>query len=200
MQHLCAESDEMLVKLYENGNDEAFDVLLDRYQKTVYGFILTLVCDVNVADDIFQETFYKAIVSIRSHRYTDTGRFQSWLIRIANNLIVDRHRHREPVVDAPTTKDKDRLFNSMDLAEGNVEDNYHNQQTLSDIHEMIARLPEPQQEVVQLRIFEKKSFKEIADLTNCSINTALGRMCFATINLRRMAARHKVDLTFVNYD
>ena len=176
MQHLCAESDEMLVKLYENGNDEAFDVLLDRYQKTVYGFILTLVCDVNVADDIFQETFYKAIVSIRSHRYTDTGRFQSWLIRIANNLIVDRHRHREPMVDAPTTKDKDRL------------------------HEMIARLPEPQQEVVQLRIFEKKSFKEIADLTNCSINTALGRMRYATINLRRMAARHKVDLTFVNYD
>lgn len=200
MQHLCAESDEMLVKLYENGNDEAFDVLLDRYQKTVYGFILTLVCDVNVADDIFQETFYKAIVSIRSHRYTDSGRFQSWLIRIANNLIVDRHRHREPVVDVPTAKDQDRLFNCVDLAEGNVEDDYHNQQTLSDIHEMIARLPEPQQEVVQLRIFEKKSFKEIADLTNCSINTALGRMRYATINLRRMAARHKLDLTFVNYN
>lgn len=200
MQNLRTETDEVLVNLYENGNDEAFDVLLDRYQKTIYGFILTLVCDVTVADDIFQETFYKAIVNIRSHRYTETGRFQSWLIRIANNLIVDRHRHRAPVVDAATTQDHDRLFNREELAEGSIEDSYHNEQTMEDIRKMIALLPEPQQEVVRLRIYEKMSFKEIAELTNCSINTALGRMRYATINLRRMAARNKMDLTFVNYD
>ena len=200
MQNLRTETDEVLVNLYENGNDEAFDVLLDRYQKTIYGFILTLVCDVTVADDIFQETFYKAIVNIRSHRYTETGRFQSWLIRIANNLIVDRHRHRAPVVDAATTQDHDRLFNREELAEGSIEDSYHNEQTMEDIRKMIALLPEPQQEVVRLRIYEKMSFKEIAELTNCSINTALGRMRYATINLRRMAARNKMDLTFVSYD
>lgn len=200
MQHLRAESDEVLVQLYENGNDEAFDVLLERYQKTIYGFILTLVCDVSTADDIFQETFYKAIVSIRSHKYVESGRFQSWLIRIANNLIVDRHRHRAPIVEAAAAKDQDRLFNREDLAEGSIEDDYHNEQTIADIREMIRRLPEPQQEVVRLRIFEKKSFKEIADLTHCSINTALGRMRYATINLRRMAARYKTDLTFVNYE
>ena len=200
MQQLRTESDEVLVKLYENGNDEAFDVLLDRYQKTIYGFILTLVCDVTVADDIFQETFYKAIVCIRSHRYTETGRFQSWLIRIANNLIVDRHRHRAPIIDTPTSQDQDRLFNREELADGSIEDTFHNDQTVKDIRKMISLLPEPQQEVVRLRIYEKKSFKEIADITHCSINTALGRMRYATINLRRMAARNKMDLTFVNYD
>ena len=200
MQNLCTETDEVLVELYENGNDEAFDVLLERYQKTIYGFILTLVCDVTVADDIFQETFYKAIVSIRSHRYTETGRFQSWLIRIANNLIVDRHRHREPVVDAATDRDHERLFNCGELVEGSIEDSYHNEQTTIEIQKRIALLPAPQQEVVRLRIYEKKSFKEIAELTHCSINTALGRMRYATINLRRMAARNKMDLTFVNYD
>lgn len=197
MQHLSKESDEVLVKLYENGNDEAFDVLLDRYQKTVYGFILTLVCDVPTADDIFQDTFYKAIVGIRSHRYTETGRFQSWLIRIANNLIVDRHRRRDPLVDVPTERDQERLFNREDLTEGNIEDDYHNTQTMSDIHEMIGRLPAPQQEVVRMRIYEKRSFKEIAELTQCSINTALGRMRYATINLRRMAVRYHLDLTFM---
>ena len=200
MQNLRTETDEVLVDLYENGNDGAFDVLLERYQKTIYGFILTLVCDVATAEDIFQETFFKAIVSIRSHRYTETGRFQSWLIRIANNLIVDRHRHREPIVDSSTDQDHERLFDRGEQVEGNIEDSYHNEQTTKDVQKMIALLPAPQQEVVRLRIYEKKSFKEIADITNCSINTALGRMRYATINLRRMAARNKMDLTFVNYD
>ena len=200
MQNLSTETDEVLVDLYENGNDGAFDVLLERYQKTIYGFILTLVCDVATAEDIFQETFFKAIVSIRSHRYTETGRFQSWLIRIANNLIVDRHRHREPIVDSSTDQDHERLFDRGEQVEGNIEDSYHNEQTTKDVQKMIALLPAPQQEVVRLRIYEKKSFKEIADITNCSINTALGRMRYATINLRRMAARNKMDLTFVNYD
>ena len=200
MQNLRTETDEVLVDLYENGNDGAFDVLLERYQKTIYGFILTLVCDVATAEDIFQETFFKAIVSIRSHRYTETGCFQSWLIRFANNLIVDRHRHREPIVDSSTDQDHERLFDRGELVEGNIEDSYHNEQTTKDVQKMIALLPAPQQEVVRLRIYEKKSFKEIADITNCSINTALGRMRYATINLRRMAARNKMDLTFVNYD
>lgn len=198
MQNLRTESDDVLVKLYENGNDEAFDVLLERYQKSVYGFILTLVCDVTVADDIFQDTFYKAIVNIRSHHYTESGRFQSWLIRIANNLIVDRHRHRAPIVDAANDHDHERLFNRSELAEGNIEDAYHNEQTFVEIRKMIDRLPAPQQEVVRMRIYDKKSFKEIAELTHCSINTALGRMRYATINLRRMAARNKLDLTFIH--
>ena len=199
MQTLIHESDELLVQLYEKGNDSAFDVLLDRYQKPVYGYILTLVCDTDKADDIFQETFFKAIHSIRSHRYVDTGKFQAWLMRIAHNLIADTHRRQTPIVEVKDDKERHRILEgNVSMAVGSAEDELHNAQTYSDLTQMIARLPEPQQEVVRMRIYENRSFKEIADLTQCSINTALGRMRYAVLNLRRMAAQK--DLTVVEYD
>ena len=199
MQTLIHESDELLVQLYEKGNDVAFDVLLDRYQKPLYGYILTLVCDTDKADDIFQETFFKAIHSIRSHRYVDTGKFQAWLMRIAHNLIADTHRRQTPIVEVKDEKERHRILEgNVTRAVGSAEDELHNAQTYSDLTQMIARLPEPQQVVVRLRIYENRSFKEIADLTKCSINTALGRMRYAVLNLRRMAAQK--DLTVVEYD
>lgn len=195
MQDFRKESDEQLVHLYEDGNDVAFDVLLERYQNALYGYILAIVCDADKANDIFQETFFKAITYIRSHRYVDTGKFQAWLMRIARNLIADSFRHKPFIVEIPDEQERRRLFESATLATASIEDSYHNEQTISDLETMITHLPHPQQEVVRMRIYENRSFKEIAALTNCSINTALGRMRYAVINLRRMAA--KTDLTLI---
>ena len=195
MQTLIQKTDEVLVRLYEEGNDAAFDTLLDRYQKTLYGYILTLVCDTDKADDIFQDTFFKAIHYIRSHRYVDSGKFQAWLMRIAHNLIADTHRRQAPIVEVKDDKERQRILEGNNtMAVGSVEDEFHNTQTYSDLTQMIARLPEPQQEVVRMRIYENRSFKEIADLTRCSINTALGRMRYALINLRKIMTKHHVVL------
>lgn len=199
MQTLIQETDEVLVRLYEEGNDAAFDILLDRYQKPLYGYILTLVCDTDKANDIFQDTFFKAIHYIRSHRYVDNGKFQAWLMRIAHNLIADNHRRQTPIVEVKDDKERHRILEgNATMAVGSAEDELHNAQTFSDLTQMITCLPEPQQVVVRLRIFENRSFKEIAELTQCSINTALGRMRYAVLNLRRMAAQK--DLTVVEYD
>ena len=199
MQTLIQETDEVLVRLYEEGNDAAFDILLDRYQKPVYGYILTLVCDTDKANDIFQDTFFKAIHYIRSHRYVDTGKFQAWLMRIAHNLIADNHRRQTPIVEVKDDKERHRILEgNAAMAVGSAEDELHNAQTFSDLTQMITLMTEPQQEVVRMRIYENRSFKEIAELTRCSINTALGRMRYAVLNLRRMAAQK--DLTVVEYD
>lgn len=189
------ETDEQLIQLYENGNDAAFDVLLERYQQVLFAYILAIVHDEDQANDFFQETFFKAITYIRSHRYTESGKFQAWLMRIARNLIIDSVRHNRPLVDIVSDKEQDALQNMVSLSVGTVETDFHNAQTIADLSEMIARLPENQQEIVRMRIYEDKSFKEIAALTNCSINTALGRMRYAVINLRKMAAGR--DLTLI---
>lgn len=194
MQDLRKESDEVLVNLYENGNDNAFDVLLERHQQVLFSYILAIIRDEDVANDIFQETFYKAISQIRSHRYTESGKFQAWVMRIARNLVIDYVRHHRPIVEIPDDSERDRLLNNPDLSVGNVEASYHNEQTYADLEMMINLLPEPQQEVVRMRIYENRPFKEIAELTNCSINTALGRMRYAVINLRKMAARRDLTL------
>lgn len=194
MQDLRKETDEVLVKLYENGNDNAFDVLLERHQQVLFGYILAIVRDEDLANDIFQDTFYKAITQIRSHRYTESGRFQAWVMRIARNLVIDSMRHHRPIVDIPDNVERDRLLNDPNLIVGNVETAYHNEQTFTDVENMISLLPEPQQEVVKMRIYQNLPFKEIAEITNCSINTALGRMRYAVINLRKMAARRDLTL------
>ena len=198
MQDFRQETDEQLVQLYEDGNDAAFDVLLERYQNPLFGYILAIVCDVDKANDVFQETFFKAITYIRSHRYVDNGKFQAWLMRSARNLIADTYRHKSPIVEISDDQERRRVLDGPRLATASIEDFYHNEQTVADLQTMITRLPEPQQEVIRMRIYENKSFKEIATQTNCSINTALGRMRYAVINLRRMAVRK--DLTFTNVD
>ncbi|MBQ9285303.1 MAG: sigma-70 family RNA polymerase sigma factor [Bacteroidaceae bacterium] len=196
MQNLMKETDERLIRLYENGNDAAFDALLERYQQSLYAYILAIVHDEDRANDFFQETFYKAITYIRSHRYTDNGKFFAWLMRIARNLIIDSVRHNKPMVDVVTDDGSAALQNTVSLSVGTVETDFHNEQTISDLTEMIARLPQNQQEIIRMRIYEDLSFKEIAALTNCSINTALGRMRYAIINLRKMAVGK--DLTLLD--
>ena len=187
MQDLRMENDERLVLLYENGNDCAFDVLLQRHKQFVYAYILTIVCDTVEADDIFQETWLRAINTIRAHRYSEKGRFANWLLTIARNYMCDLRRRVKPMVEMPDVRTAQRLFDRPDMAAGNVEDLYHNTETFAQLGEMIGRLPQAQQEVLRMRIYEEKSFKEIAALTHCSINTALGRMHYAVKALKRMA-------------
>lgn len=195
MQELRKETDEQLVKFYEDGNDNAFDILLERHQQVIYNHIFAIIHDEDVANDIFQDTFYKAIICIRSHRYTESGKFQAWLIRIARNLVIDHVRHSRPVVEIADKKERERLLNNPKCVVGNAEMDFHNEQTMRELEQMISLLPEPQQEVVRMRIYDDLPFKEIAVLTHCSINTALGRMRYAVINLRKMAAKR--DLTFI---
>ncbi len=195
MQELRKETDEQLVKLYEDGNDNAFDILLERHQQVIYNHIFAIIHDEDMANDIFQDTFYKAIICIRSHRYTESGKFQAWLIRIARNLVIDHVRHSRPVVEIVDKKERERLLNNPKCVVGNAEMDFHNEQTMRELEQMISLLPEPQQEVVRMRIYDDLPFKEIAVLTHCSINTALGRMRYAVINLRKMAAKR--DLTFI---
>lgn len=198
MQHLKQETDAVLVKLYEEGNDEAFDILLERYQSAIYGYIYSVVRDSDVANDVFQDTFMRVIMQIRNHHYTESGKFSSWVMRIAHNLIIDSTRQRRPIVDILDEAEKERILDGASLLDGNKEMEYHNEQTYTTLNEMVERLPEPQQEVVRMRMFEQLSFKEIAEKTHCSINTALGRMRYAVINLRKMSARQ--DLTLVGFE
>ena len=194
MYNFKNETDEVLVSLYENGNDQAFDELLDRYQSKVYSYILFVVHNEDVANDIFQETFIKAIVRIRSHKYVECGKFQSWLLRIAHNLIIDQFRQEQTVQVVSGDEEGCTVFNDQNLCDASIELTMLMEQTFVDIEQMVAALPETQKEVVRLRFYENKSFKEIAQITNCSINTALGRMRYAVMNLRKMAL-HK-DLTW----
>ena len=196
MHNLQTETDEQLIQLYENGNAAAFDVLLERHQHTLFSYILALVHDEDMANDIFQETFFKVISYIRAHRYTENGKFQAWIMRIARNQIIDTVRHNRPYIDVADETERHRLMNSISLSEDSIEHEMHNNQTISDLERMIDLLPESQQEVVKMRIYDDRPFKEIAEATNCSINTALGRMRYAVINLRKMAVGK--DLTLID--
>ncbi len=194
MCNLRQETDDQLVRLYENGNDDAFDILLERYQQNVYGYVLSIVCDTDVANDIFQDTFFKAIQCIRAHRYTAEGKFQQWLMRIARNRVIDTFRRAHPTADIASDRTTAAVAADVRYADVSVEDIMHNEQTYEDLRSMIARLPEPQQQVVRMRVYDKLSFKEIAAATHVSINTALGRMHYALLNLRRMAAHRDLTL------
>ena len=194
MQTLIHESDELLVQLYEKGNDAAFDILLDRYQKTLYGYILTLVCDTDKADDIFQETFTRAIVAIRSHRYQTTGKFNAWLVRIAHNLIIDMARNGDSANVVSSDDFSKDIFNNINLSEGSLESQLIKEQNIKTLNQMLEYLPEPQREVIIMHFYEDLPFREIAEKTGVSINTALGRMRYAIINLRKMIQKHQLSL------
>ena len=194
MKNLSTSTDYELVELYENGNDNAFDELLQRHQSYVYSYILFLVKEEDVADDIFQETFTRAIIAIRSHKYQTTGKFSAWLIRIAQNLIIDSSRETE---SGKLIKQEDfspNILNDIRLSEGGIETNIMEQQKLEQLQKMLDYLPDVQREVVLLRFYEDLSFKEIAEKTGVSINTSLGRMRYALINLRKMVQQHNIAL------
>lgn len=195
METLKERSDERLIALYVDGNNEAFDVLIDRHKDRVYSYILHYVKNPELADDIFQETFVKAIVTIKQNRYVENGRFSAWITRIAHNLIFDYFRKEKSENLQSTDAGDINILNRKELSEATVEDHIILSQIETDIHRLIMALPENQREVLQLRYFKDMSFKEIAMLTNVSINTALGRMRYAILNMRKMAQDNHISLS-----
>lgn len=194
MDKLCKLSDEQLVKNYANGDSDAFDTLLARYQQKIYSYILFLVHDDEVADDLFQETFMKAIVTIRQGRYVESGRFSAWLTRIAHNLVIDKYRQdRNSNVISNDASDAD-LFNDASLSDITVEMKMITEQSFTDVGRLLKELPDNQKEVLYMRFYQDLSFKEIADATGVSINTALGRMRYGLINLRKMVSERGIVL------
>ncbi|MGG6545631.1 UNVERIFIED_CONTAM: sigma-70 family RNA polymerase sigma factor [Prevotella sp. 15_C9] len=195
MNNLKNMSDEDLALSYIDGDNKAFDLLLSRNQSKLFSYILFVVHDRNIADDVFQETFVKIIVRLQQGKYLPTGKFSSWAMRIAHNVIMDWYRAQkvDKIVDAPKENDLSNI-GGIDVQIGNIENEFVSAQTLSDIRKMINHLPAPQREVVFMRFYQEMSFKEIAETTGVSINTSLGRMRYAIINLRRMAKEHGVIL------
>ena len=188
MQKLRKMTDEELLGAYAGGCNEAFDELLDRHKSQIFSYILSIVKNKEVADDIFQETFVKAIMTIRQGRYYDSGRFPAWLMRIAHNLVIDYFRQEKSGSTTSTDNPEINVLNRIELSEGTVEDDLVARQTRADIRRFISRLPEEQKAVVLMRYYKNLPFKQIAELTGVSINTALGRMRYALLNLRKMAS------------
>lgn len=194
MNNLVRFTDEVLVKLYAEGNNNAFNVLLERYQEKLFSYILFVVRNQDAADDIFQDTFMKAIVTIQQGRYVENGKFQAWLTRIAHNLIIDYFRQNKNENCVSNDDVEYDLFNDMKLSEANVETKMVHEQVLDDVKMLIEHLPKNQKEVVFMRYYQGLSFKEIAEVTGVSINTALGRMRYALLNLRRLAIKKELHL------
>ena len=188
-------NDKELVLNYQNGDVASFQILVDRYQNKIFSYILMLVKDKQLADDIFQDTFLKIIRTIKAGVYKEEGKFIQFAMRIAHNLIIDyfRKAKRLPMVD-PTKEDYDMLDNAR-FQDPSIEEQIITEQIHDDIRRMIDYLPEEQREVLNMRMYADMSFKEIADATNVSINTALGRMRYALINLRKMAKKKNVTLS-----
>lgn len=187
--------DEVLVSMYAQGEDLAFDELLRRYKQKLYNYIYQVVQNREVAEDIFQDTFTKVIVNIRQNRYQEMGRFVGFIFRVAHNLIIDYYRQEQL---ANTLTDGDAgydIFNNQELSDPSFEDRIAETQIMSDVRRLIRFLPANQQEIVQMRYYQNKSFKEIADILGVSINTALGRIHYAIINMRKMAMEHNIELT-----
>jgi RNA polymerase sigma-70 factor (ECF subfamily) len=194
MENLKQMTDDKLVSLYMEGNNSAFDVLLNRHKDRLYNYIYFLVRSREVTEDIFQETFVKAIVTLQQGRYQDDGKFSAWITRIAHNLVIDQFRveRNENLVSNDET-DFD-ILNDAKLSEGTVENRMVNEQVLKDVRALIDELPDCQREVVFMRYYQDMSFKDIAEITGVSINTALGRMRYAVLNMRRIAAEKSISL------
>lgn len=187
-------TDDELVGLYAQGNNAAFDTLLNRYESKLYSYIFYIVHDEEVANDLFQDTFLKVITRIQEGSYTGYGKFQAWITRIAHNLVMDYFRDKEQANTISNDEADYDLLNNIRLAEHTTEDQMLISQSLKDAKAIMELLPEPQSEVVKMRFYENMSFKEIADKLNISINTALGRMRYAIINMRAIAQERHIAL------
>ena len=195
MQKLTNLTDEQLVRAYVDGNNAAFDTLLRRHQSKLFSYILRIVKNRDIADDIFQETFVKIIMTLKQGRYAESGKFGAWLTRIAHNLIIDHFRQEKSENRISTDDEEVNLLNRRDLCDENIEDLMVNDQIRTDVRRIIEALPEAQREVLMMRYYSDMSFKEIADATGVSINTALGRMRYAIMNMRRIAEENNIVLS-----
>lgn len=198
MKNLNVMTDEELAMDYVNGNNRAFDELLFRHQSKLFSYILFVVRDREIADDLFQETFVKVITKLQEGKYSPSGKFSAWMMRIAHNVIMDLYRGLkvQKIVD---TSDDNGLSNisTNDFYSMDIESQYVNAQVLKDVKKLMNFLPASQREVVYMRYYQQLSFKEIAEMTNVSINTSLGRMRYAILNLRRMVKENEITLQMV---
>ena len=195
MQNLSRLTDEKLVTAFFNGDNTAFDALLKRHQQRVFTYILNIVKNKDIADDIFQETFVKAITTIKQGRYTESGKFSAWLMRIAHNIIIDFFRQEKSENTMSADQEETDVLNRRDLSEENIEDILVTSQIHADVRRIMDSLPAAQREVLDMRFYRNMSFKEIAEATGVSINTALGRMRYAVLNMRRIAQDKNIVLT-----
>lgn len=195
MQNIKRLTDDQLVAAYFDGNNEAFDTLLYRHKDRIFTYILRLVKDKDVADDIFQETFVKAIMIIKQGRYTESGKFSAWITRIAHNLIIDFYRQEKSDNTISADNSDVDLLNRRELTEDTIEDLIVDRQISDDVRRIMKSLPDAQRDVIEMRFYRDMSFKEIADVTGVSINTALGRMRYALMNMRKIARENKIVLT-----
>lgn len=195
MKTFANRTDEELALLYAAGDNKAFDELLARNQQKVFDYIQFVVHDYDLSNDIFQDTFIKAIIYLQDGKYTETGKFYFWLTRIAHNTIIDKFRRIKSAHIVEPNDDNDLSnLTSDELKEGNREMEFVNNQIRADVRHMISMLPANQREVVYMRYYLDLSFKEIAEITGVSINTSLGRMRYAILNMRRMAKKNHMQL------
>ena len=187
--------DQELVKKFLNGDKSSIEVLIKRHKNKVYTYIILTVKNQHLAEDIFQDTFIKVIKSLQEGKYKDNGKFLSWVIRIAHNLIIDHYRKEKQINTYSNEDYESDIFNSKKLADGNVEEFLIQDQITSDVRRLIEELPDDQKQVILLRHYGGLSFKEIAEQTDVSINTALGRMRYALINLRKLIKERNISLT-----
>lgn len=188
-------TDEQLVHSYSNGNNKSFDILLERHKQSIYNYIYFIVRDRDLTEDIFQDTFIKAIVNIKQGRYTENGKFKAWISRIAHNLIIDHFRQQKNENTTSNDESSVDLLNNPSLCEATIEDYLIQDQITADIRKLVSYLPDSQREVLEMRYYQDLSFKEISELTGVSINTALGRMRYAILNIRKMADENRIILT-----
>lgn len=189
-------SDKELIERYQDGDVHSFELLIGKYQKQVYSYILTLVKDKQLAEDVFQDTFVKVIQTVKSKAYKDDGRFVQFAMRIAHNLVIDHFRKENRIPTVESSSEDYNYIDNVPITDASVEQGMIVDQVHSDLHRMIAFLPDEQREVLRMRIFDDLSFKDIADITNVSINTALGRMRYALINLRKLMVANNMTLTY----
>ncbi len=195
MNNLTSLTDEQLVSMYTEGNNDAFDILLDRYESKVFTYISYFVRNKEVAEDLFQDTFMRIIANIRNGKYSEQQKFGSWLMRVSHNIMIDYFRHQKNEKNISNDETEVDLFNDIKLAdEENIEHQLIKQQNIKGLKDILKLLPKNQQEIITLRYYQEMSFKEIAALLNCSINTALGRTRYALINLRKLAQEYNISL------
>ncbi len=188
-------NDNVLVQQFIAGDQNSLEILIRRHKSRVFSYILLIVKNKELAEDIFQETFIKVIRSLKRGKYIDNGKFVSWVLRISHNLIIDHFRKEKLRGTISNDSLSVDIFNSRKFSEDTIEDQLVTSQILNEVKELINELPEDQQQVIYMRHYQELSFKEIADQTGVSINTALGRMRYALINLRKLIEEKKLVLT-----
>ena len=188
-------SDYELIQQFVKGEQSCFEEIIHRHKNKVFAYISLYIRDQALVEDIFQDTFLKVIQSVKSGKYYDNGKFLSWVMRIAHNLIIDHFRRIKQMNTTSNDDYESDIFNSKRFSDANIEDTLIKRQIQKDVRLLIGQLPDDQKEVVILRHYAGLSFKEIADITNVSINTALGRMRYALINMRKIMDEKKISLT-----